>query len=78
VPRYAYLLCGYVIYTKAQKGKSDGFKPLPLALFVLWIRTNHHHTTPSPDNAALVADFTDRCTNFHDYLQLQTRYFSTI
>lgn len=51
---------------------------LPLALFVLWISTDDHYTTPPTNNAALVADFTDGCTNFHDYLQLQTRYFSTI
>jgi hypothetical protein len=48
------------LHRKKPKGAT-----LTLALFVLGVGTNHHHTTAPTNDTALVAYFADGCTNFH-------------
>jgi hypothetical protein len=42
------------------------------------VRTNHHHSAPSSDDAALITHFFDRRSNFHAYslATLQAFYYS--
>jgi hypothetical protein len=75
VPRLFFSLLNTLLDQSTQGGSQN--RELPLALFVLRVCADHHDATSPPNNAALVAHFADRCTNFHK-LQLQTLYFTII
>ena len=47
---------------------------LTLTLLVLWIGTNHHDSTATTNDAALLANLLDGCSNFHFSLSSATNF----